>query len=294
MLSYQHIYHAGNFADVQKHAVLVALLRLLSQKPQSYSFLDTHAGRGVYDLTSAEAQKVGEFQGGILPFWQKRQEKSPLSVYLDVVAGFNPDGDLKFYPGSAAIAHRLMRATDHLALIERHPGEFAILQGCFKDAKNVKTEQKDGFECLISKVPLPARRGLVLVDPSYEIKTEYTSLPRQLRQAWKKWPQGQFMIWYPMLPAGLHRQLLTALRQTEIKNMLVSEIILEAPPPESFGLTGSGLILINPPFGFEGVLAEINGFVAKNLGKAESRVFWLDNQPIDPETGLLTYRPALL
>lgn len=289
MLSYQHIYHAGNFADVQKHAVLVKLLQVLALKPQKFCVMDTHAGRGLYDLGSAEAQKIGEFEWGIMPFWAARAgQKSPLSDYLRIVESFNAGGELKQYPGSAKIAQALMRKTDRLILIERHPGEFAELQNAFQGAANAKLEQKDGFQSLVSQVPFAERRGLVLVDPSYEIKSEYGELPKQLLQAWKKWPQGQFMIWYPMLGAGLHRQLLTALRRSGIKDMLVSEIRLEAPPQESFGMYGSGLVIINPPFGFEGALNELTQYIAQHLPvKAAGKVCWLDNQKIDPETGML-------
>lgn len=288
MLSYQHIYHAGNFADVQKHAALVSLLQVLTQKPQKFCVMDTHAGRGLYDLTSDEALKIGEFKNGVLPFWDMRQEKTPLSSYLQVVASFNDGDELKFYPGSAKIARQLMRPADSLLLTELHPGEHAELQKSFEGVANVKIEQKDGFQQLAGKVPFAERRGLVLVDPSYEIKTEYAELPKQLQQAYRKWPQGQFMIWYPMLGAGLHRQMLTAMRQSAVKDMLVSEITFDAPPAENFGLQGSGIIVINPPFGFERVLNELTQFIAAHLPvKAAAKVFWLDNQQINPETGLV-------
>lgn len=283
MLSYQHIYHAGNFADVQKHAILALLLKLLALKPQPFGVLDTHAGRGLYDLSSEEAQKVGEFRHGILPFWAARGDKSPLSDYLALIAGFNTGDELTIYPGSAAIAQKLMRAGDRLTLIERHPGEFAELQKALPDKRNATLEQADGFAALVKKMPLPERRGLVLVDPSYEIKTEYTDLPKHLQQALKKWPQGQFMIWYPMLPAGLHLQMLTNLRKTDIKDMLVSEIRLPAGAP---GMYGTGVIVINPPFGFEHTLDELTQHIAAGLN-AKGRVFWLNNQPIDMETGLI-------
>ncbi len=296
MLSYQHIYHAGNFADVQKHAILVKLLQVLALKPQKFAFMDTHAGRGLYDLGSAEAQKIGEFNSGVLPFWVKRSEPSPLADYLKIVASFNEGDELKIYPGSAKIAHHLMRNTDRLLLIERHPGEYAELQASFTGAKNVKIEKEDGFQYLISQVPFAERRGLVLVDPSYEIKSEYAELPKQLLQAFKKWPQGQFMIWYPMLSAGLHEQMLLSLRKTDIKDMLISEIRLEAkintgreaPAQESFGMYGSGIIIINPPFGFETALNELTQFIATQLPvKATGSAFWLNNQQISPETGRL-------
>lgn len=288
MLSYQHIYHAGNFADVQKHSILVKLLQVLALKPQKFAFMDTHAGRGLYDLGSAEAQKIGEFNSGIMPFWAARHEKTPLTDYLHLIAEFNQGDELKHYPGSAKIAHRLMRPTDRLLLVERHPGEFEELQGSFKGASNVTLAKEDGFQYLVNKVPFPERRGLVLVDPSYEIKSEYADLPKQLRHAFKRWPQGQFMIWYPMLAAELHEQMLLALRKTDIKDMLVSEIRLESLPPESFGMYGSGVIIINPPFGFEAALNELTHFIAVHLPiKAKGNVFWLDNQHVNPETGLL-------
>jgi 23S rRNA (adenine2030-N6)-methyltransferase len=289
MLSYQHIYHAGNFADVQKHAILIKLLQLLALKPQKFAVMDTHAGRGVYDLSSIEAQKTGEFNGGVLPFWAARAEKNPLSDYLKLVAEFNNGDELKIYPGSAKIAHKLLRAADRLLLVERHPGEFEELEASFKGASNVTLSKEDGFQYLVSKVPFTERRGLVLVDPSYEIKTEYTDLPKQLHQAFKRWPQGQFMIWYPMLPANLHEKMLLDLRRTDIKDILVSEIRYEEMPPESFGMYGTGIIIINPPFGFETALGELTHYIAAHLhGKATGSVFWLNNQQINPETGLLS------
>jgi 23S rRNA (adenine2030-N6)-methyltransferase len=282
MLSYQHIYHAGNFADVQKHAALAALIKTLALKPQPFAFLDTHAGRGIYDLSSEEAQKTGEFNGGVLPFWPLRAEKTPLADYLGIVASFNEGDALMRYPGSAKIAQKLMRPADRLVLIEKHPGEYAELQQAFAEARNVRAEKADGFERLVADVPFAERRGLVLVDPSYEIKTEYAELPKQLNKAFKKWPQGQFMIWYPMLAAGLHRQMLTDLRKSNVKNVLASEITLEA----STGMFGSGVLIINPPFGFENVLTGITSFIAEKLG-AKGAVFWLDNLKIDPEAGLV-------
>ncbi len=289
MLSYQHIYHAGNFADVQKHAVLMKLLRVLAQKPQNFAYLDTHAGRGTYDLSTDEAQKTGEFRHGILPFWKNRDAQAPLADYLETVASFNADGALKNYPGSAAIARAIMRPADRLLLVEKHPGEYAELQKNFAAAKNAETVQADGFQYLVDKVPFAERRGLVLVDPSYEIKSEYAELPKQLVRALKKWPQGQFMVWYPLLAAGGHENMLLALRKTDITNMLVSEIALTAPPQDTFGMYGSGVMIVNPPFGFEETLRALTQYIADRLAaKSTASVFWLDNRKISPETGRLS------
>lgn len=281
MLSYQHIYHAGNFADVQKHAVLAALVRQLATKPQPFAVLDTHAGRGLYDLSSDAALKTGEFAKGIAAFWAERGRKTPLADYLALVAGFNEGDTLKNYPGSGKVVQKLLRAGDKLTLIERHPGEFEELKKNFPAGTTLLHE--DGFKYLEEKLPLSERRGLVLVDPSYEIKTEYTDLPQQLKKALKKWPQGQYMIWYPLLPAGGHAQMLTALRKTDIKDMLVSEIRIADQP----GMYGTGVIIINPPVGFEHTLETITQHIAQRLPETSGEVFWLNNRPIDPETGLI-------
>ncbi|MBU6475807.1 MAG: 23S rRNA (adenine(2030)-N(6))-methyltransferase RlmJ, partial [Alphaproteobacteria bacterium] len=200
----------------------------------------------------------------------------------------NPDGALKTYPGSAMIAYRLTRPADRLVLVEKHPGEYAELQKNFAGAKNAETAQADGFQLLADKVPFAERRGLVLADPSYEIKSEYALLPKQLARAFKKWPQGQFMLWYPLLPSAAHQGMLADLRKTDVTNMLVSEIRLDAPPEETFRMHGSGVIVVNPPFGFETALDELTRHITACLpAKAEASVFWLDNRRISPETSRL-------
>lgn len=285
MLSYQHIYHAGNFADVHKHAILARLLKSLKSKPGGFAVLDTHAGRGLYDLTTEEAQRNREFEDGISRF---AGDADPLMADLmGVVGKFNPDGDLKSYPGSAVIARELMRPADRLVCVERHPGEFRELQKALGDAPNTQLFQQDGFKALVDMVPPPERRGLAVTDPSYEIKSEYADLARQLQLAWKKWPQGIFMVWYPMLDAGGHRQFLTALRRTDIKDVLVSELRLHEPPKERFRMYGSGVAVINPPWR-EDALEGLTQHIASRLSvKCFSDVFWLDNQQINPETGML-------
>lgn len=283
MLSYQHIYHAGNFADVHKHAILARLLKTLTAKPAGFQVLDTHAGRGLYDLGSEEAQRNREFDLGATAFLN---DADPLMAdYIAVVKKFNPDGDLKAYPGSAVIARELMRPADKLTCIERHPGEFAELQKALSAAPNTELLQDDGFKAMVDMVPFAGRRGLVVIDPSYEIKTEYTDLARRLQQAWKKWPQGIFLIWYPMLEAQGHRQFLTELRRTAVKDILVSELRLHEPPNERFRMYGSGIVIINPPWPPATPEAITQHIASKLPVKAFADVFWLDNAQIDPETG---------
>jgi len=288
MLSYQHIYHAANFADVQKHALLAQVLKSLCAKPAPLGVIDTHAGRGLYSLGDAEAQKNREFDNGITSFWDKRAAAPAcLKPYLDQVESFNAEGTLLRYPGSALIARRMLRAGDRLVAVERHPGEFGHLQQALVGIPRTQTVQDDGLKVLIDALPLPERRGLAIIDPSYEIKTEYAELPKVILRALKKMPQLCIFVWYPMMQAGGHRLMLSELVKSGIRDALVSEIRLEAAPQEHFRMTGSGILIINPPWP-EAVMNEVTQAVTTRLpAKAYGDVFWLDNCHIDHDTGLM-------
>ncbi|MDI1226114.1 MAG: 23S rRNA (adenine(2030)-N(6))-methyltransferase RlmJ [bacterium] len=284
MLSYQHIYHAGNFADVHKHAILVELLKALKAKNPKLAVLDTHAGRGTYDLRSEEAQKTSEYTSGAQHFWENDGLPEGLK---EIVSGFNPEGDLNIWPGSSMIARKILRPGDKLTCIERHPGEFAELQKTMSDAHGVDLQQKDGFQSIVDFSPPPLRKGLVIIDPSYEIKTEYVQTAKQVHLAWKKWSQGVFLIWYPLLEAQGHVQLLTHLRKSEVKDVLVSEVRLDKAPTEGYRMFGSGIAIVNPPWPIN-VLDDLTNHIADRMPqKAHSDVYWLDNQPINPETGTI-------
>lgn len=277
MLSYQHIYHAGNFADVHKHALLVRVLAALKVKHPRLCIVDTHAGRGLYDLSSDEAQKTGESANGIAKM--RDLTGTPVEDYLGLVRKY--DGA---YPGSAAIAKDMLRPGDRLVLAELHPGELAELQKSIS-GHNVSIMKKDGLEVMAEALPPPERRGLAVIDPSYEIKTEYTDLPRKIHNVYKKWPQGVFFIWYPVLTAQPHLRMLTALRKTGISNILVSEMKMGKMPDEGFAMHGTGIAIINPPLPEQAVDA-VSRFVADALG-AKQETYWLANRMIDPETGLI-------
>ena len=288
MLSYQHIYHAGNFADVHKHAILAQILKALRAKTAPLAVLDTHAGRGLYDLTSAEAGKNREYQHGIERFWRARDTAPPaLRPYLDVVARYNDGDAVTRYPGSALMARDMLRPSDKLTAIERHPGEYESLRQSLAGRPHTKIVQADGFKELPLSVPFAERRGLVIIDPSYEIKSEYADLPRQLLRAWKAWPQGVYFIWYPIMQAQGHRLMLSEMLKAGIRDVLVSEIRLEKPPETHFRMTGAGVAIVNPPWP-DAVLNDVTQAVARNLAeKTFGDVFWLDNLRIDPETGLI-------
>jgi len=293
MLSYQHIYHAANFADVQKHALLAQVLKSLLVKPAPVCVIDTHAGRGLYALEDAEAQKNREFDNGITALWPQRAEAPPaLRPYLDAVAVFNPDENLAAYPGSAMLCRQMLRGADRLIATERHPGEFGHLQQAMaREMPGVKprvqTVQGDGLKTLIDSLPATERRALAVIDPSYEMKTDYADVPKAILRALKKMPQLCVFLWYPMLATGGHRQMLSELVKSGVRDALVSEIRLETPPQEHFRMTGSGILIINPPWP-QAVMNDVTQAVATRLpAKAYGDVFWLDNCSIDPDTGLI-------
>lgn len=282
MLSYQHIYHAGNFADVQKHALLVRLLRDLTARPRPLHVLDTHAGRGFYDLDSREAEKTGEHAFGVSPLWAARQKHKTgiIGDYLAAVAQHNRGPRLRRYAGSARLARDLLRPGDLLVAAERHPREFAALADAFEDADPAATDliHDDGLLGLTAAAPENHRQGLVITDPSYEIKDEYAAIPQALGRAWHHWPDGILFLWYPILPAQGHRALLQALQSGPFGKTLVSEIRLTAPPKENFRMEGSGIVLANAPWG-ESELRDMTQEIAKALadgsGPATAGVFTL-------------------
>lgn len=281
MLSYQHIYHAGNFADVHKHALLERTLSALRARHAALCLIDTHAGRGVYDLSAPEAEKKQEYKNGIHAL--ATAEAPEIAGYLTLVR----EGGPQAYPGTAAIARASLRPSDRLLLAELHPGEHAILEKNFSGPENIRIVKKDGFALLAESIPPRERRGLAVIDPPYEIKSDYADLPRHLLKAWKKWPQGVFFIWYPLLTDEPHRPMLTALRQTEIKDVLISEIRLKKMPEQGFAMHGSGIAIVSPPFPEPALRAATARIASLLPGEAGAETFWLVNKKIDPETGLI-------
>jgi len=263
LLSYQHGFHAGGFADVHKHIALCLLLSHLQQKQTPFCVIDSHAGRGRYDLLSEQAGRTGEWQAGIGQLFNTEPKSEGLRSYLDVVSDFNKSGDLTTYPGSPAIAAKLIRRTDRLVLIEAHPAEHAALYATFRHDKRVHIHKRDGFEAMPALVPPRERRGLVLIDPSYEIKTEYKTVPKAVHSAVQRWPTGIFAIWYPLLPDERHMPLVAGLEALG-SHLLVAE--LTGPAPER-GLVGTGLAVINPPWHFGDALAAAGDEIANGLFK---------------------------
>lgn len=242
MFSYQHIYHAGNMADVQKHLWLLCALEYLGRKDKPYIWIDTHSGRGLYDLSAPEAQKIKEYESGILKILEIVQGSNQpiLQLYAKAIGG----GDLTSYPGSAFLAAGSLRASDKLYAYEMHPKEFEFLSANLKGFKNAKALKEDGYAGLKSLVPPAIRRGGVLIDPSYEVKDEYSQVASAVAEAYKKWPQGVYMIWYPILAAGRHEKLCEGLAEITSDYVRDEWIFKDAEK----GMLGSGMFVINSPY----------------------------------------------
>lgn len=247
MLSYQHEYHAGNFADVHKHLCLRVLFESLLKKDKPFCFIDCHAGSGRYDLQSPEARKTGESATGIANIWGQEEFSGTTAAYLDAVTSLNPDGILHHYPGSPELARQWMRPQDAAILFELHPQAQQALRRHFGYDRRFSLHARDCYEGLPALVPPAIKRGLVLLDPSYEIKEEYQQVVELVARAQRRWANAIYALWYPLLPAARHRDLLRGLKQSGTGNILVSEMAISAPQ-DTGGMYGSGLAIVNPPW----------------------------------------------
>ncbi len=263
MLSYRHGFHAGNFADVLKHSVLSRVLVYLRQKDKPLLYLDTHAGRGVYSLTTREALKTGEFQQGIGRIWH-RQAPEELEPYLDVIRVLNPDGNLQRYPGSPWLAHSLLRPTDRILLCELHPQDYQALSRVFRAEKRVYCVDEDGFARALAAVPPIERRGVVLIDPSYEIKTDYQRVIRELGLMYRRFATGVYLLWYPVISRSRIDQLRRQLVSSGIRRVCAFEINMVDDEHE--GMTGTGMIVINPPWPLLEEMRRLLPFLTDALG----------------------------
>lgn len=242
MLSYQHAFHAGNLADVHKHGLLAWMLDYLTRKDKPLSYIETHAGRALYDLSAPQAKKTGEAAQGIALAQDWFPTHHP---YTHALAAAQAAHGSSFYPGSPWIAQHVSRAQDVLTLAELHPTEAAALKTAMP---KTTIHQMDGFKMAHSLLPPTPRRGLMLIDPSYEVKADYSTLPGHMRKWHRAWNVGILVLWYPILTSGVHVPLLDAL--SAISGALRSEVRFPPAKP-GHGMVGSGLFVVNPPFGLE-------------------------------------------
>jgi 23S rRNA (adenine2030-N6)-methyltransferase len=267
-MNYRHAYHAGNFADVVKHAVLARIIAHLKEKPAAFRAIDTHAGAGLYDLTGPEATRTGEWRDGIgklVAADLTPEARDLLAPYLDAIAAFNPDA-LKVYPGSPALLQQWLRAQDRLVACEKEPNAAHALGQSLRGDKRAKAITIDGYTALNAYVPPKERRGLVLIDPPFEQPDEFDSLAQGLAGAHSKWPTGIYALWYPVKDARDTQAFARRLTGLALPRTLQAELIL----PSREGLRGSGLVVVNPPWRLEGDLALLLPALFRALAGAEA------------------------
>lgn len=268
-MNYRHLYHAGNFADVFKHVALTMLLQALARKDAPYVYFDTHAGTGRYDLAHDAARKTAEYRDGIGRLWAAEDMPTACAPYRDTVRALNSDGRLRFYPGSAWIAHSLRRAHDRLVLAELHPGECERLKMEFARVPHVAVHYQDGLMALKGWVPPPERRGLVLIDPPYEQDHEWDQVGAAVEQAWDRWSTGMYAIWYPLKARSPLGRLTRHLKAPPADKVLTAEIQLY-PRDTPFKLNGCGIIIINPPWQFDTQFQPVLTWLAERLRQTSS------------------------
>lgn len=267
MLAYRHAFHAGNHADVLKHVVLVQLLRHITLKDKGLRVVDTHAGAGMYALDSPQALKKGEFLQGIGRLWALQDAPPAVADYLQQLRAVNPDGALRLYPGSPQLVRQLLRPQDQLRLFELHPADCKALHEQFSGAHGVELRQADGFAALKSQLPPPTRRALVLVDPSYEGHADYGRVVQTLREALRRFAQGVYMVWYPVVTKPGAAAMVQGLKTSAPAGWLHARLTLQQPDSLGYGLAGSGLLLINPPHTLYGQLQDLLPWLVQRLGQ---------------------------
>ena len=281
MLSYRHAFHAGNHADVLKHCIEVQLLRYLAQKDKPFWYIDTHAGAGCYTLDSGYAAQNAEYRSGIALLWERDDLPANLADYLALVKRFNPDGRMKLYPGSPLLALQLLREQDRMRLFELHSTDYEILLQNFAGlGTQTLIQQSDGFAALKALLPPPPRRALVLIDPPYEDKQDYQRVVSALREGLKRFAGGMYAVWYPQLQRAESRQLPEQMKKLPVKSWLHVALSAQTPSEDGFGMHGSGMFILNPPWTLHAELQEVMPYLVKVLGRNGEGSFVLEHQEI--------------
>jgi 23S rRNA (adenine2030-N6)-methyltransferase len=282
-MNYRHAFHAGNFADVIKHIVLVRILTYLHEKPSAFRVIDTHAGAGLYDLTGEEAQRGGEWLSGIARIRQARFSEAAaplLAPYLDIVRAFNATPQLQAYPGSPLIARALLRPQDRMVACEVAPGPRKQLIAALRRDEQARVVDLDGWTALPAFVPPKERRGLVLIDPPFEQPDEFTRLADGFAGAYAKWPTGIYVMWYPVKSRratdALARRVADVCGEKRGESNCLRLEFSVAPITEDGGLTSAGLLIVNPPWTLAGELKTILPELQKPLGQGGAGRFRLE------------------
>ncbi|PWB84177.1 MAG: 23S rRNA (adenine(2030)-N(6))-methyltransferase RlmJ [Methylocystaceae bacterium] len=278
-MNYRHGFHAGNFADVFKHALLARLIVYLTRKETPFRVIDTHAGEGAYDLSADEAERTGEWRSGIARLAEfdttEARARELLAPYLDIVGPLDADGRPKLYPGSPLIAQRLMREQDRAIFCELRPDAFENLQTRFARDKRVKAIHIDGYVGLAAYVPPKERRGLVLVDPPFEKRDEFARMGEAFLESHRKWPTGIYALWHPIKDEADTRRFLGSLRASGVKRILRLELSIGGASDDE-RLRRTGLVVVNPPFTFEEEARVICALLVERLGQGEDARFEIE------------------
>jgi len=280
MLAYRHAFHAGNHADVLKHITLTLVLRYMNLKDKPYRLIDTHAGAGGYSLEGQYAQKKGEYLQGVARLWDRDPAELPEAVadYMSLVREFNPEGQLEQYPGSPAFAKMLLRAQDQLRLYELHPTDHRILEAFLGSVKGAEVKDTNGFDGLKSQVPPSSRRAVVLMDPSYEGHGDYSKVIASLREAITRFPEGVYMVWYPQVSKLEAAQLPRRLEGLAPKGWLHARLTVQQPDSQGFGLAGSGMFILNPPYTLHDQLLAVLPYLTEVLAQYDGAKYLLEQK----------------
>jgi len=279
MLSYRHTFHAGNHADVLKHFVLMQTLAYTVQKDKPYWYIDTHAGAGKYALDSAYAVQNAEFTNGITQLWQASDLPESLAEYVALVKKLNPTGQLKNYPGSPLIAEHFIRHSDRMRLFELHPSDCKLLWQTFKhNSRKVMIETEDGFAGIKAHLPPPPRRAVVLIDPPYEQKEDYQRVVKSIKDSLERFATGTYIVWYPLLQRHEPKQMVDQLRKLGLKSWLNVSLTVQTPAIDGFGMYGSGLFIVNPPWTLPETLRTVMPVLVEKLGQDSGAAFNLESQ----------------
>jgi len=277
MLSYRHLFHAGNFADVFKHALLARLFVALGRKEKPYCYLDTHAGTGRYDLAHEWAWKTREFENGIGRLWNRKDIPAALVPYMEAVRSENPKGRLRFYPGSPLIALKLRRPGDRVVLAELSRNDCAELEAAVAHERHVAVHLMDGYQALKAFLPPPERRGLVLLDSSFDRSGEFARIARALKDAHRRWDTGMFAVWYPLMAPAVMRGFERGMAQSGIGKILRLELRVRGPGAAT-PIPGCGMLVVNPPWKFEAEARPLLDWLRQALAlddRGSVRVDWL-------------------
>lgn len=269
MLSYRHAFHAGNFADVLKHSVLSLVLDYMTRKEKGFCYIDSHSGAGMYQLADEYAQKTGEYKDGIEKIINDDEAPESLECYLSLINSINLNSELEVYPGSPGIAKAFVRRQDSSHLFELHPTDIQHLEDFCQRWRKVFVKQSDGYQGVLGLLPPPSRRGVVLIDPPYELKEDYQKAVKTIIKAYAKFSTGTYILWYPVVKRELVEQMSETFTTSSVKNVLQVEFCLEEDT-EEYGMTGTGLFIVNPPWQLSQQLEEILPYMKTKLGSTKS------------------------